>query len=78
MTKEYIKFILAYDYGYVFESMELACDEAFDLAEEIANKFLMYRESIYLSEYNMSEYELLQEYCERISFEGIWEQMHKD
>ena len=76
MDKEYIKFILAYDFGWVFETMELACDEAFELAEEIASRYLKHRENIYLSEYNMPEYELLMEYCDSISFREIWEDMH--
>ena len=78
MDKNYIKFILAYDFGDVFEGMELACDEAFDLAEEIADRFLEYREKIYLSEYNMSEYELLQEFCLNLSFTSVWNDMHKN
>ena len=76
MEKDYIKFILAYDFGDVFEGMELACDEAFDLAEEIANRYLKYRENIYVNEYNISEYELLQEFCMNISFTSIWNSMH--
>ena len=76
MDKDYVKFILAYDFGDVFESMELACDEAFELAEEIVNRFFQYRNAIHLSEYGLSEYELLQEYCERISFKDMWNDMH--
>ena len=79
MDRDYIKFILAYDYAKEFEALDLACDEAFDLADKIAYMFLKHREGIYLSEYpNMSDYELLQEYCEDISFSETWKDMHPD
>lgn len=75
MHKEYIKFILAYDYGWIFGNMDLACDEAYELAEEIANRFLKLMASTYANKYSMSDYELLQEYCDSISFDEIWNEM---
>jgi F0F1-type ATP synthase gamma subunit len=78
MNKDYIKFIIAYDYGKIFESMELACDEAYELAEEIANRFLKHMEEVEADrEYiKYSHYEILQEYCNSISFKDIWEEMN--
>ena len=75
MDKNYIKFILAYDYGKVFESMELACDEAFELAEEIANRYFEWLKENNDMEY--SEYELLTEYCNSISFCEVFKTMNK-
>ena len=73
MDKNYIKFVLAYDYYYAFEAMELAGDEAFDLAEEIANRFLEWQKDN--DDMSCSDYELLQQYCGEISFEEVWNQM---
>jgi hypothetical protein len=78
VNPNYIAFILAYDYCNEFEALDLACDEAFELAEEIASRYLKHRENIYLSEYNMPEYELLMEYCDSISFREVWKVMHPD
>lgn len=70
--RNYVKFILAYDYANVFESMELACDEAYELADKIASGFLEWlkdvEEDIYIK---YSDYELLQIYCEEISFDKL-------
>lgn len=71
MNKDYIKFIIAYDYCKDLESMELACDEAFDLAEEIANRYIKYTEENNIDQY----YETLIEYCDSISFDEIWEEI---
>ena len=76
MYKDYIKFILAYDYGKVFERMELACDEAFDLADEIAGRFLLWKEEN--DDMNYSDYELLQQYCNHISFYEVWQEMWRN
>jgi hypothetical protein len=70
--KNYIKFIIAYDFCKELERMELACDEAFDLAEEIANRYIKYTEENGIDQY----YESLYEYCEEISFDEVWKQMH--
>jgi hypothetical protein len=74
MDKNYIKFIIAYDYCKILESMELACDEAFDLAEEIANRYVKYTKENNIDQY----YESLIEYCEEISFNEVWEEMRKN
>lgn len=39
MDKSYIKFIIAYDYADKLEELELACDEAYELAEKIADEY---------------------------------------
>ena len=71
MDRSYIKFIIAYDFGYIFDEMELACDEAFDLAEEIACRY-----SKYVTENEEEEYyQSLYDYCENISFNEIWDEM---
>ena len=72
MDKSYIKFIIAYDFCARLEEMELACDEAFDLAEEIANRYLKYTEENGIDQY----YDSLYEFCEDTSFSEVWEQMH--
>lgn len=69
MEKDYIKFILAYDFGDIFESMELACDEAFDLAGEIASRYLEWLKEN--DDMAYPEYELLHEFCDSISFEEV-------
>lgn len=71
MDRNYIKFIIAYDYCRELESMELACDEAYELAEEIANRYIKYTEENEIDIY----YDSLQEYCEEISFYDIWKEM---
>lgn len=72
MDKNYIKFIIAYDFCKELERMELACDEAFDLAEEIANRYIKYAEDNGIEQH----YETLYEYCDGISFDEVWKQMH--
>ena len=54
--------------------MELACDEAFDLADKIADKYMAYTKENGIDQY----YETLYEYCEEISFKKVWEQMIKE
>lgn len=71
MDKDYIRFIIAYDFCKELERMELACDEAFDLAEEIASRYIKYTEENGIDQY----YESLYEYCEEISFDEVWKQM---
>lgn len=40
MTKEYMACVIAYDYADVFENtMELACDEMYELIKEIIRRF---------------------------------------
>lgn len=71
MNKDYIKFIIAYDYGKIFEDMDLACDEAFELAEEIVKRYTKYTEENGIEQY----YETLCEYCNNISFSNIWKEI---
>lgn len=71
MDKNYIKFIIAYDFCKRLEEMELACDEAFDLADEIANRYIKYTEENEIEQY----YETLYEYCEDLSFDEVWKQI---
>lgn len=73
MDKNYIKFVIAYDFGYVFDSMNLACDEAYELSEEITNKYIKYTEENKIEQY----YDTLYEYCEGISFNEVWEEMKR-
>lgn len=68
MDNNYIKFIIAYDFGYVFDQMELACDEAYELAEEIAKRYVKYAEENKIEQC----YESLYEYCKSISFNMLW------
>lgn len=73
MNKDYIRFVIIYDFGYVFDIMELACDEAYELAEEITNRYIRYTEENGIEQY----YDTLYKYCEEISFNEIWESMRK-
>ncbi len=70
--KNYIKFIIAYDFCGKLEEMELACDEAFELADEITNRYIKYTEENNIDQY----YDSLYEYCANISFDEVWKQMH--
>ena len=76
MSKDYIKFILAYDYGSVFEAMELACDEAFELAEEITNRYRKWLKKNDDPAY--PEYEILQRFLNDISFYDVWQEVLKE
>ena len=71
MDRNYIKFIIAYDFCKTLEDMELACDEAFELAEEIANRYIKYTEENGIDQY----YDTLYGYCEEISFKDIWKEI---
>lgn len=73
MDKNYIKFIIAYDYCTELESMDLACDEAYELAEEIANRYIQYTKENDIDIY----YDSLNEYCNDISFSEIWKEMRR-
>ena len=59
MDKSYIKFIIAYDYADKLEKLELACDEAYELAEKIADEYDEYTRENNIEQY----YETLQEFC---------------
>lgn len=71
MSENYLAFILAYDYGYIFDRMELACDEAYSLALEIIRRFKRHCEQTKCGCY----YDTLCLYVASISFEKIWETM---
>jgi hypothetical protein len=71
MDKDYIKFIIAYDFCKRLEEIDLACDEAFDLAEEIANRYIKYTEENGIDQ----SYDSLYEYCEELSFKEVWKQI---
>lgn len=72
MDKNYIKFIIAYDFAERLGSMDLACDEAYGLAEEIATR--------YLDCVNEEDrcYETLHDFCEQTSFKLIWKELRTD
>ena len=72
MNKNYIKFIIAYDFCGELERMELACDEAFELASELANRYIAYTEENGIEQY----YETLHEYLEETSFDEVWKEMY--
>lgn len=67
MDKSYMKFIIAYDFGYRFDAMELACDEAFDLAEAIVNNYI--RDTLVED----IHYQSLHDYCEDLNFDLLWD-----
>lgn len=70
-NRNYMKFIIAYDFGWIFNKMSLACDEAFELAEEIIKRYTRT-----IAEEEEEEcYETLNSFCNDISFSEIWEQM---
>ncbi|MBQ3543470.1 MAG: hypothetical protein IJA34_00535 [Lachnospiraceae bacterium] len=67
MDKNYVEFIIAYDFGHVFSTMALACDEAYELAQEI---YLMYKK--YLEETNGEDcYETLHSFCSELDFNFV-------
>lgn len=74
MDKNYIKFVIAYDYGWVFEQMDLACGEAYALADEIANRIIAYK----AMEGDAVYYDDLIIYCDNISFNEIWNEMKEN
>lgn len=76
MNPNYIAFILAYDYAEEFEALDLPCDDAFELAQRIAYDFNKWMKEN--DDRRYSEYELLQQFCEEISFSETWKNMHPD
>ena len=74
MSDSYLAFILAYDYGYIFERMELACDEAYELAMEIVERFKEYCIETGCDCY----YDTFSLYASGLSFEAIWKNMKGD
>ena len=73
MDKNYIKFMIAYDYCRTLEDMDLACDEAYELAEEIANRYIQHTEENDIERY----YDTYIEYCDNISFRDVWKELRR-
>lgn len=71
MDINYIKFIIVYDFAQIFDKMNLACDEAYKLTEEIAKRYIKHTRENGIEQY----YETLYEYCEELSFSEIWKEM---
>ena len=74
MEQNYIVFIIGYDWYKELEKLELACDEAYELAEEIAKRY-----KTYCSINEVDEcYETLYAYCDEvISFKTILDDMKR-
>lgn len=71
MEKEYIKFVICYDFGIFLNSLDLACDEAYTLADKIADKYIEFAK-----EQNLCMcYDELYSFCEGISFSDIWKEI---
>lgn len=74
MDKNYIIFIIGYDWYKELEKLELACDEAYELAEEIA---LRYKDFCLRNEWD-EYYETLYTYCDEvISFRAVWDDVKR-
>lgn len=71
MDRNYAMFIIGYDYASTFELMDLACDEAYELAKEITDQLFKYAEEKDITVY----YDTLVEFCDNISFMKIWHDM---
>lgn len=72
MEKDYLRFILAYDYGeQVSEELGLACDEFYELAGEIADRYKQSRKNDGKDEY----YESFQYFVAKISFADVWKDL---
>lgn len=69
MDKNYVKFIIAYDYEGVFSDMKLTCDEAFELAGVL---YSMWVEQIESEDEDC--YEGLIAFLERTSFNDTWDE----
>ena len=72
MDRNYLAFIIAYDYTEDLENLDLACDEGFEFALYIADSFKEFCARNCFEEY----YETFQMYCnEVISFEAMLNNM---
>lgn len=72
--KDYIKFVIAYDKGYLFSGMGLACDEAFELAGELTERYISY-----LTEMDIDDcYESLSDFLENTDFNNVWVNFKED
>lgn len=76
MDREHIRFAIIYDYWDEFEKLDLACDEAFELADAVAYDFIKWQKEN--DDLKYSDYELLQQFCEDVSFSETWKDMHPD
>ena len=75
MDRNYIAFIIAYDYTEELELLDLACDEGFELALYMADKF---KNFCYCNGWEET-YELLQTYCnDVVEFEAMLHNMRGD
>lgn len=72
MDNNYLKFILAYDYGdKVSRELGLACDEFYELAETVVDK---YKERCSNSG-EPEHYESFQSFVDELSFAEVWQQI---
>ena len=72
MDKAYLQFILAYDFGeQVSDELGLACDEFFELAGEIADRYKQSRKEAGKDEY----YESFQYFVGKIAFADVWKDL---
>ena len=72
MDKDYLQFILAYDFGErVSNELGLACDEFFELAGVIADRYKQSRKEAGKDEY----YESFQYFVGNISFADVWKDL---
>lgn len=68
MNRNYIAFIVGYDWHERLERLGLACDESFALGLEIADRFYVYCKENGLEEM----YEVLYRFVEGLDFEDVW------
>lgn len=73
MDLEYLIFIIGYDYAEKLEEMDLACDEAYVLAKNIAIKYKKHALKNDIEEY----YDTFINYTESISFDDVWHDLNK-
>lgn len=78
MDKDYARFCIIYDNANEFEAMELACDEAYELAGEVADMFFKWLEEDDNDDMEFSEYDLLHKFLTDVSFTGVWLAMHPE
>lgn len=67
MDRNYMKFIIAYDFGDVLDNMLLACDEAYELAEHIVD---MYENEVVEEE---QHYDSLYWFVKELDFQHEWD-----
>ena len=67
MDRNYMKFIIAYDFGDVLDNMLLACDEAYELVEHIVD---MYENEVVEEE---QHYDSLYWFVKELDFQHEWD-----